>query len=77
MRSIFRVGDAPRTEPPPEISPLRYEISTSPQGGGKFTQLSQIVTNSAPSGRTILSGMLAPSGQGSGRLRNMQSVAVL
>jgi hypothetical protein len=33
MRSIFRVG-ASAQAPPPEISSLRYEISTSPQGGG-------------------------------------------
>ena len=36
MRSIFRVGAGLQTpHPPPEISSLRYEISTSPQGGGE------------------------------------------
>ena len=36
MRSIFRVGGRREAMPPPEISSLRYEISTSPQGGGLF-----------------------------------------
>jgi hypothetical protein len=36
MRSIFRVGAKPSAVfPPPEISSLRYEISTSPQGAGE------------------------------------------
>ena len=45
MRSIFRVGERCRRIdlPPPEISSLRYEISTSPQGGGKIPALLHLV----------------------------------
>ena len=54
MRSIFRVGGRCRRIdfPPPEISSLRYEISTSPRGGGEiqaadglaFTRANQAAT---------------------------------
>jgi len=45
MRSIFRVGGRAPAFPPPEISSLRYEISTSPQGGGKPRRAVTIFAN--------------------------------